>query len=476
MIGVARPNILLITTDQQRFDALGVNGNTVLRTPNLDGLAAGGVNFSRAYATTPSCIAARRTILTGQHGATHGLPGYQDGLEFNPKYTLPGLLGRAGYQTQLIGKLHMHPQRRRYGFDNLILSETIDYRPDSPWFSRNDYADWLKSRAGHDVDPVSAGVGPNSRVARPFHLDEDLHQTSWLAEEAVRFLTERRDPSCPWFLHLSFWAPHPPLIPPRDYFERYLRAPDWSPHFGSWVPEFPAIPPGIAPDSNCGPFSAAEMREAMAGYYGLVNHVDDRIGRLFFRLFQRGGAREKEPVWVIFTSDHGELLGDHHLFRKTLPYEGSAHIPFFISGRNVPVRPARSDALVCLEDVFPTILDLAGVPIPREAEGKSLVPVVRGGKKQVRDAVFGEHSGGQANHYVVKGALKYCWFARTNEEQLFDLGSDPYELSDISANSSLLNPMRALLARRLKGRRDYSYNVRKLKPLRNAPPSLPWRR
>src|ERR1700722_15128786 len=199
-----RPNILLITTDQQRSDALGINNNRLLDTTNLDALAAAGTNFTRAYSTTPSCVAARRTFLTGQHGATHGLPGYADGVEFFPKFTLPGLLGAAGYQTQLVGKLHQFPQRKRYGFDHMILSQTPDYRPDSPYFSENDYVDWLHDAAGGNVDPSLHGIGVNSRLARPFHLEERFHHTNWVVQEAERFLSQRRDPTVPWFLHLSF--------------------------------------------------------------------------------------------------------------------------------------------------------------------------------------------------------------------------------------------------------------------------------
>ncbi|MEX0745282.1 MAG: sulfatase-like hydrolase/transferase, partial [Phycisphaeraceae bacterium] len=116
-----RPNIILITTDQQRFDAMGLNcPTTPLQTPTLDSLAARGVNFTRAYSTCPVCVPARRSLLCGLHPATHGLRGYRDGLEWDPPFTLPGLLSDAGYQTELIGKLHLYPQRKRYGFDHMI--------------------------------------------------------------------------------------------------------------------------------------------------------------------------------------------------------------------------------------------------------------------------------------------------------------------------------------------------------------------
>lgn len=470
-----KPNILLITTDQQRWDTLGINGNRLIQTGHLDYLAATGTNFTRAYSTTPSCIAARRSLLTGQHGVTHGMVGYEDGVEFKPEFTVPGLLGQAGYQTQLIGKLHQYPQRKRYGFDNITLSEQIDYRPGSPVFGHNDYVDWLHQKAGVDADPNLNGMGANSRLARPWHLDESLHHTSWAAQEAAQFLTKRRDPSCPFFLHLSFWAPHPPLVPPAAHYDYYARRADrWSPTLGEWSPRGEQVP-GCQPDGNVGPFDLDGMRNTMAGYYGLVNHVDDVIGFLMQRCFLHGTPFANQPTYIIFASDHGDMLGDHHLFRKVLPYEGSTHVPLFIAGKNIKLNGQRSDELACLEDIAPTILDMAGVDIPAAVDGRSLLPIVQGGAaKTKRDLLFGEHSGFGANHWVIRGGHKYIWFSATHEEQLFDLAADPGETKDLSADTAALAPFRDLLSDRLKGRTDYTFDRAKLKPCANGQPAVFW--
>jgi arylsulfatase len=470
-----RPNLLLITTDQQRHDALGINGNAILRTPVLDHLADKGANFSRAYVTCPSCIAARRTMLTGQAPATHGLVGYQDGVEFFPPFTLPGLLGDAGYQTELIGKLHQFPQRKRYGFDHMVMSNTPAYRPDSIWMKDNDYIDWLQS-CGVKWNGGEHGINGNSRVARPWPMEEQYHHSSWLTGEAIDFMTRKRDTSSPFFLHLSYWAPHPPLIPPQAYYDRYIGRNDLSATIGSWVPKFDGVRRGIAVDSAAGPFSEEDIHDAMAGYYGLINHVDDQIQRLLEAYYSYGGSRGKDPLWIIFTADHGEMLGDHHLFRKSLGYEGAAHIPFFVTGRNVPLTPMRSDALVSLEDLLPTFLDLAQVAIPAGVDGKSLKPILTGEAKSVRDHIHGEHSGGSANHFIVQGRYKYIWYAKTNEEQVFDLERDPRETVDLSSNADVLAPLRQRLAERLKQRKDYTYDLAKLKPLANQAPSGFWKR
>ncbi len=472
---MTQPNLLLITTDQQRFDGMGLNGNPILRTPNLDSWAKRGVNFVRAYSPCASCIATRRSILTGQDPVTHGMVGYEDGVEFFPENTLPGLLGGAGYQTQLIGKFHMSPQLKTYGFDNLVLSETCSVRPGHPHFGVNFYGDWLKAR-GCEFPPNCMGIGSNSWIARPWTLDENLHQTSWCVHEAVDFLTRRRDPTRPWFLHLSFWAPHPPLIPPRVYWDRYIRKAPMSARIGEWVPKFESDhAPGLRPDTSTGPFRAEDVHEMMAGYYGLINHIDDRLSYLFAHTLGFYGQVTRRPTFVIFTSDHGEMLGDHQTFRKILPYEGSSHVPFFAFGVNgAEVARADSSELICHQDILPTLCELGGAEIPDAVDGVSLAPILRGEEMTTREDLFSEHSGTFANHFLVSGRHKYCWFAHTNEEQLFDLAADPHELRDLSGDAALLAPMRKKMATRLAGRTDYTYDVTKLKPLANCPPSGFW--
>ena len=225
-----QPHILLITSDQHRGDSLGINGHPVVSAPNLDYLAASGTNFPRAYVEGPSCIAARRTILSGQKPVTHGMVTYWDGVPWEIEHTLPGELGKAGYQTQLVGKLHMYPPRKRYGFDHVIWA-------DSPW-GENDYTNWLHENGVQSVSPgVAHGQDMNSWVARPSHLPEELEHTTWCTNEAMRFL-DRRDPSAPFFLYVSYFAPHPPLTPPQFYYDRYLSLPTPEPVVGDWAEQY----------------------------------------------------------------------------------------------------------------------------------------------------------------------------------------------------------------------------------------------
>ena len=352
-----RPNILLVMTDQQRGDCVAADpvAPAPLQTPNLDALARSGAHFLHAYAESPSCIPARRSLMSGTAPAANGAVGFRGGVEWNPPATLAGELSRAGYQTEMIGKLHLHPDRRRYGFDHMQLAN-------STRGGDNEYVQWLRDIHGRrEVDPGMAhGVSSNGWVGRPHHLPEEQMHTFWVVDRAMEFL-QRRDPSCPFFLNLSFIDPHPPLTPPRFYYDRYIDRDLPPPDVGDWADDLGGPQRGLSTDASRIHLDDDQIRCARAAYYGMINFIDDQLGRLF----QHSGGVLRDTL-VIFTSDHGEMLGDHHLFRKTWPYESSARIPFLVrapaswklEGGLQPTAP------VGLQDVMPTLLDAAGVAVP----------------------------------------------------------------------------------------------------------------
>lgn len=446
-----RPNVVLIMTDQQRGDCVGLDPNApeVLQTPNLDWLGNSGAFFGRGYSECPSCIPARRSLMTGTAPASNGVVGFQ-GMEWRPRYTLAGELSGAGYQTEMIGKLHLSPARKRYGFDHMQLADGTRGR-------ENDYVDWLRERHGRtDVDPGMAhGISSNGWVGRPHNLPEEQMHTFWCVDRATEFL-RKRDPSAPFFLNLSFIDPHPPLTPPRVYYDRYISRELPEPVVGDWAQEFDAPPKGLDPDASEICLNIHDMQCARAAYFGMVNFIDDQIGRLF--QFARGLLND---CLVIFTSDHGEMLGDHHLFRKTWPFEASSRVPFLI---RAPRSWGAPESVTCgspvgLQDIMPTILDACGLNVPETCTGRSLMPVVRGESDGVRDALHGEHSGCYAyehgNHYVTDGRHKYIWFTQTGREHLFDLDEDPHETRDLALGEGaddLLSPWRKRLIRFLEGR------------------------
>lgn len=468
MSGTAeRPNILLLMTDQQRGDALGLAGHPALQTPYLDMLGATGVFFRRAYSACPICVAARRTLMTGQKPASHGVfANYHTGLQ-GP--TLPGELAKAGYQTHHVGKLHLWPFRARYGFQSMDWADSSFPRHD------NDYQRWLRDQGvTAPRAAVAHGADGNGWVVRPFHLDERFHFSNWCADRAIEFL-ERRDPTVPFFLKVSFHQPHQPCTPPRDYYERYMAMDLPEPFVGDWARVYNTPQRGLPVAAWRVFLQPAQMKQYRAAYYGCINHIDDQIGRIFSVL--------PRDTIIVFTSDHGEMLGDHQWTRKRNAYEPSAHIPLLMRfPENLGVRGGQvCDRPVELMDVMPTLLDAAGVPVPESVDGRSVMPLVRGESSDWREYIHGEcadvptlNSGMQ---YMTDGRRKYIWFPGLGREQYFDLESDPCELHDLTGRSEYAAEIavwRGRLVNELAGRPEGFTNGAKLLPLGNrTPPCLP---
>ena len=446
----ARPNILLILTDQRRGDCLGLDpaGPSCLQTPNLDWIGRTGTNFRRGYAECPSCIPARRSLMTGTAPAANGAVGFK-GVQWNPPHTLAGELSASGYQTEMIGKLHLTPIHKRYGFDHMQLADAT--RGD-----HNDYVEWLqKYHHRHEVHPGMAhGVSSNGWIGRPHHLPEEQMHTFWCIDRAMDFL-QKRDPTAPFFLNISLIDPHPPLTPPAAYYHRYIQRNLPDPIIGDWASKFDGPQKGLDPNAWEICLDEHDMRCSRAAYYGMINFIDDQIGRL---IQSAGGLKD---CLVIFTSDHGEMLGDHNLFRKTWPYEASARIPFLM---RAPKRWGYPEEITCespvgIQDIMPTILDAAGIDIPDTCTGQSLLPIMQSDTNRVRECLHGEHAGCYAydhgNHYVTDGCYKYIWYSQTGKEHLFNLEEDPHETHDIASDpdaETKLKPWRSRLIEFLKDR------------------------
>ncbi len=449
-----RPNILLITTDQQRGDALSLAGHPVLRTPNLDFIGASGTRFRRAYSEVPSCIPARHVLMSGQSPETVGMLGFyyrNESCPWQPEATLASSLHDAGYQTHLIGKLHLQPQRQRYGFDAMELADGLG--------GESDYTDWLRQRGvPRHLEPSALGMGSCSWLAKPHHLPEEHTYPAWVIDRALDFI-KKCDPTAPFFLNLSIFSPHPPLAPSAAYFEHYDRLDLGEPTIGDWVEPFAGPAHGLNPTGgeqrvDLDPLT---MHRCRTGYFGLIHELDAQLGRLLNAL-----GNQLENTLILFTSDHGEMLGDHHLFGKCEPFEGSANVPFLLrlpspAGKQPDDGPKGSicDQPVGLQDVMPTLLDAAGVDIPSACTGRSVLPLARGESCSWRDALHGEHSGyrtyEEGFHYLVDERWKYIWRSQTGQELLFDLVADPQERHDCGADTDLA-PWRLRLAQRLASR------------------------
>jgi arylsulfatase A-like enzyme len=461
-----KPNLLFITVDQMRWDCLSVLGHPVVETPNLDHLASTGILFRNAYSATPTCVPARAAIMTGMSQRSHGRVGYQDRVPWNYEHTVAGELAKAGYHTQCVGKMHVYPARNLCGFHNVLLHDGYlhhnrrksDNTYDRHFDQCDDYLPWLRQTAGAELDITDNGLDCNaSTVTRPWHLPEHLHPTNWTVTQSIDFL-RRRDPSKPFFLWTSFVRPHSPLDPPQAYLDMYLGAEMPDPPVGDWVDVEQAVRGADNPTTIFGKLPRRRLDRARAGYYALITHLDDQIGRLVNALQEYGVHRD---TVIVFTSDHGEMIGDHHYFRKSLPYEGSAKVPFLVcdpGGRLGLNAGSRVNDVVELRDLMPTLLDAAGAAIPDSVDGSSVLPLCRGENAAWRSYIHGEHEyGALSHHYVTDGREKYVWFSQSGAEQLFDLTVDPEECTNRAhdpAYAARLAGWRERLVRELDGREE----------------------
>lgn len=452
-----RPNILLICVDQWRGDCLSVEEHPAVLTPYLDGWSRTGARFTRAYSSVPICIPARAALFTGLSQRTHGFVGYREGEPWDFDTTVAGELTKAGYQTQAIGKMHVYPERAKLGFEDVILHDGYLRKPRGENLDDlgkvDDYVPWLRERSRPEADYAEHGLNCNSYVARPWDKPEYLHPTNWAVAQGVEFL-QRRDTSRPFFLYLSLHRPHPPYDPPAWAMDMYLDGDLPEPPVGDWADlwadrEVPNDPKS----SYVADLDPRLQRRAQAGYYGHMSHIDQQLNRLFETLAELG---LQGSTYILFTSDHGELMGDHHLFRKSLPYEGSARIPFVLTGPRVAAGEVNTAEVIELRDVMPTLLDCAGVPVPPGVEGQSVLSLLDRSGAGWRPWLQGENvTFGQSVQWLTDGREKYVWCSGTGREQLFDLVEDPSERHDLagqSARASVLHEWRCRLVHELEAR------------------------
>lgn len=460
---MTKPNIILLMCDQYRGDCLSFLDHADVKTPYLDTMAADGFCFDHAYSACPSCIPARAALFTGLDQKNHRRVGYQDGIDWEYPHMLAEELRNNGYQTQCIGKMHVHPPRLSCGFDNIKLHDGYigHYRKaNTPYWQHqnisDDYMYHLKQNKGIKADVNATGVENNSWITHPWIYEEELHPTNWVVDESIRFL-ETRDRSKPFFLMASFVRPHPPFDAPKNYFDMYYGKDLKEPAVGEWVDPSLTERDGRTMDSIHGCKDAELRHQAMAGYYACITHIDHQIGRFITAL-------ENDETYnnsiIIFTSDHGEMLFDHQKFRKVLPYEGSTRVPLIIHvGKKVAkTHPALCHDVVELRDIMPTILDFAGIECP-EVDGLSLKDVCINAKALNRDYIHGEHARDreQSNHYIVTNTDKYIWYSQTGIEQYFDLIHDRDETHDLINDENCqdrIQQLRQYLINELKDREE----------------------
>jgi len=422
-----RPNVLLLLTDQQRWDSVGCSGNPHVQTPNLDRLAREGAWFQNAFCNNPVCMPSRHSMLSGQYPSAIG--SYCNGIEMREEVPiLPTILAPYGYHTANLGKLHFKNHSHRdhrephpsYGFDHLILS-------DEPGCYDDAYIKWVEEQDPTQVENCRCSTPPawtgKPRVKRPrdthepytFEGPEHLTHSAFVADETIELIRQHKDQT--FFAIAGFYAPHAPLNPPKRFLDRY-------------DPTTLPLPLMNADENSLG-LSEDGWREVKAHYYALVSHVDDQIGRILAALTDAG---LREDTIIVFASDHGEHLGDHGDVQKGPPgLDSCAHVPLIVSYPRAVPRGQVKPELVEAVDIAPTLLDLCGVQTPAWFQGRSFRGLLESGDYEERTSVFMEYREpfGVSWKTVRTHEFKYC-VANSGEELLFDLQRDPGELRNVA--------------------------------------------
>jgi arylsulfatase A-like enzyme len=466
-------NILFVMADQLRADYLSCYGHPKLHTPNIDGLAARGVRFSRAYVQAPVCGPSRMSFYTGRYVSSHGSSYNGVPLRIG-EMTIGDHLRPLGMRVALVGKTHMTEDRQ--GIQRLGISrDTIEgvfasecgfepyERDDGLWpdeiaprdiaYNRylreqgynvdNPWHEFANAGRGDDGEVLSGWLMRNAR--RPATVKEEHSETAYMTDRAMDFIDEAGD--APWCLHLSYIKPHWPYIAPAPYHNMYgpedilpanrtdTERQDPHPVVGAFMQH-----------EESRNFARDEVREAVIPtYMGLIKQVDDHLGRLLTFLDERGLM---ENTLIVMTSDHGDYLGDHWLGEKELFHEESVRIPLIVydpAARADTTRGTVDDHLVEAIDLAPTFIEAAGGTVPEHIlEGRSLLQLTHGRPGDWREAAVSECD------YAFRSARRElertpgnarAWMLRTERwkyieydgfrPQLFDLEADPHEQADL---------------------------------------------
>ncbi len=422
----ARPNILWICTDQQRWDTIRSLGNEHIRTPHLDRLVASGVAFENAYCQSPICTPSRAGFLTGMYpSAVHGCMNGND-LWDGAAPLVTKTLADAGYDCGLAGKFHLSGAQGRIeprvedGYRIFHWS----HHPHDDWPEGHAYIDWLESK-GKDYDSIYKRLG---------YIPTELHQTTWCADRAIDFMNESR--SKPWLFSLNCFDPHSPFDPPQEWLDHYPEADMPGPLFRESDLAAQERLKDVAFQRP--PRRPEEMnaKSYQAKYYAMIELIDHNVGRMLDALEESGQLRN---TVVIFTSDHGETLGDHGLLLKGCRfYESLVHVPLVISWPGRFEEGLRSKALVELTDLAPTLLELAGLGVPGSMHGRPLTAILKGEssparhREFVRSECYRALAGVQSFGTMLRSErYKQVVYHGHGLGELFDLEADPGEFDNL---------------------------------------------
>jgi len=434
-----RPNILFIITDQQRFDCLSCMGHPILRTPHIDSIAGQGVLFENAYTPSPICAPARSAIFSGRFPPGSGVvfnwvPFKGDAILFTE------LLQEAGYQTANVGKLHFVPHRKRFGFQFKKLHDACYniYADDGKY---SEYVKYLQQTCFKD-DP-QAPIRLSDADKASFHTDlfrfimgsnwceERYHVTTWTAQEAIR-LIEEREQSKPFFLHVSFFGPHQPYQVPAPWNGRYNPADITLPlQFHEEMKDCPVFQElkAAAAARYKKTFDESAYKKLIAAYYGNISMIDHYVGAILKCLREH---KLWDDTMIIFTTDHGDHLGQYGLFFKGDMYDSCEKVMLIIKPPNYGGGNRKVTEIVNTIDLYGTVLEAAGIQDWKgtDIEARSLAPFLGDPNKEIRwdnetYSIIGQDPDKNLT-MLRKDNLKLIRLARAGEPALYEL----YDMND----------------------------------------------
>lgn len=427
-----RPNILWYCTDQQRFDTIGALGNPYVQTNTIDRLVRDGVAFTRAYCQSPICTPSRSSFMTGLYPSR--VHNTRNGNETFPDWPplITKLIADSGYDCGLVGKFHLQSagHRTEPRLDDGFRYWRFSHAPRDDWEKGHHYAEWVRERGGDLKEMLE-----RDNFVRP-----EFHQTTWASDMAIEFI-EDRPSDAPWLLNVNIYDPHPPFIPPPEYAERFDPQAMPGPHFRESDLAQQARLSDVDFQGTAAHPDTFDGKKIQALYYAMIAQIDDQFARIIEALDRTG---QRENTVIIFTSDHGEALGDHgQLLKGCRFYEGLIHVPLIISWPRAFKTDHRAEGLVELLDLTSTLIALAGLEQPAYMQGRSLLPVLTGevSGDVLRNAIRCEyfdgqdafHTGGRGTWATLfmDGRYKLSMYHDVSKGELYDLKEDPWEHIDL---------------------------------------------
>ena len=439
-----RPNVLFLMTDQQRYDCVGVNGNSIIKTPNLDALAGDGATFSHHFTSAAACVPSRACLMSGQHVHVHGVDKTSQNKWLDPSVpTLPGCFTAAGYNTVGVGKMHFTPWNLLGGFERRVPVDGIS--------EHEEYGRMLKEKGlwGKQIGHHTPGFGKAFKSMPTTELTAEDHVDGFIGRRGLESLEELLGRDEPFFLAVSFVGPHEPLDPPHPYDKMYDHAQMPTGH--SREGELDVLPKqalrrvidmGIE-HLDLTSVPEDKKREMAAYYYGKCTMIDDWVGRLIESLKASG---KYDDTIILFTTDHGEYLADHNIYYKAyFPCDSDCRIPLIIKAPQVAPGTV-ADCLSGNVDIMPTLLELAGIPVPDTCQGANCL-AADAADGDARDCVVTYSEAGPAYRLRTRD-WAYVYREGGEHDQLYNFAEDPHELNSV-AHDPAYEGQKETLRRRL---------------------------